>query len=815
MPAPAPDALASSVFGVAEVVIDGLPLAEAKPYHYAVPEGLWPRLRPGSLVTVPFGSRSGVGAVVTRLAPAAEAGGRALKPVEEVVDGLALPEPLFELLRWVGETTLTPLAAVLQTATPKGALARVERRLVLAVPPEGFVEAARARPAWAELAAALVEAGEEGLKQGALSRHGARSRAAVSAWRAAGLVAWRTRFEAPAKVGRAQTRIEPGPLWSAWPETLTKRQRSVAEALRPALDGPDGGAWLAPALDALRTTRPTVAALAAAGLLSLAERPVDPRGAQRFSHAKPLALTPTQAAAIEAIRGAGDRPVLLEGVTGSGKTEVYLQVIEAMLAAGRGVIALVPEIALTPQTVARFAGRFGPLVAVLHSGLSAAERLSAWKRVQDGEARVVVGARSAIFAPVADLGLIVIDEEHDGAYKQDSAPRYHARTVAAERARREGATLVLGSATPCVESRHMAEVGAYVHVRMPERVNGRPLPPLAIVDMRKELEEGNRSMFSRPLDGALEAAIANGEQAILLLNRRGYASCVFCRDCGQAVKCERCAVSMTHHARPVGLRCHYCDAWAPVPEACPGCGSHRVKPLGAGTQQLEEAVLSRFPGVRTLRVDRDTTRGKDGHEKLLSAFGRGEAEVLIGTQMVAKGLDFPRVTVVGVMVLDGALNLPDFRASEHAYHLLTQVAGRAGRHELAGRVVIQTYMPEHPAVVAAGTGDQEGFYRAELEARRELGYPPFMQLANVVFSAEAAQSAVGLAERFVERIDGPVVALGPTTAPLARLRGLTRYQVLLKAPDAESLRAAIRAAGRGLRAPGVRVSVDIDPGSLL
>jgi primosomal protein N' (replication factor Y) len=529
-------------------------------------------------------------------------------------------------------------------------------------------------------------------------------------------------------------------------------------------------------------------------------------------------LTPHQAEVLADIESVSQPTTfLLHGVTGSGKTEVYLRAIADVLDRGGGAIVLVPEISLTPQTVRRFQARFGDTVAVLHSNLGDGERYDEWQRIRSGSARVVVGARSAIFAPVESLGLIIIDEEHEGSYKQDKQPRYHARSVAEMRAKLEGCSLILGSATPCLESYVAAQQGRYRLLEMPDRVASRPLPPVAIVDMRAELQEGNRHPFSRKLARAVGDALTRGEQVILLMNRRGYSSFVFCRNCGYVCRCERCAVAMTFHQNPAGLRCHYCDGRGRVPEACPACKSPYIRHFGAGTQQIEESAKTLFPQARIVRLDRDTTSRKGSHQTYLDAFGRGEYDILIGTQMVAKGLDFPRVTVVGVMAADGALHLPDFRASEHTFQLLTQVAGRAGRGELASTVVVQTYSPTHPAILAARDHDFQAFFRYDAPNREELRYPPFVHLANIVVAGPHLEDTHHAAETLAERLSEhtELEVLGPIPAPLAMLRGMHRFQVLVKVDDLQDVRGPLKVAVSASHKPGVRVSIDLDPVNML
>lgn len=602
------------------------------------------------------------------------------------------------------------------------------------------------------------------------------------------------------------------------PEGLTARQVEVLDVL----EATGGSLTLAELSRRASTTQALVRTLAKHGAVSLAQERIwrapplpDAQGDG------PLVLNPAQEAAVSAIAdGKPGEAFLLYGVTGSGKTEVYLQAIAKTLAEGKSAIMLVPEIALTPQTVARFRGRFGDRLALMHSTLSDGERFDEWQRLRDGEASVAVGARSAVFAPLPNLGLIILDEEHEGSYKQETAPRYHARAVALQRAALEGAKVILGSATPSVETFYRANLGEITRLDLPGRVSGRPMPPVELVDMREELKSGNRKIFSRSLRTALDEHLSRGEQVILLMNRRGYASFVLCRSCGETITCPSCSVSLTYHKDHELLRCHTCNFSALNPERCPGCKSPFIKYFGAGTQQVAEAAADLFPEARILRLDRDTTTRKDSHRRILEAFAKGEANVLIGTQMVAKGLDLPRVSLVGVIAADVALNLPDFRAAERTFQLITQVAGRAGRGDLPGRVIVQTYAPEHPSLQFARTHDYDGFYAREVADREVLRYPPFQRLVNVVFSAESPTPAWTAAEAAAAllREDESLTVLGPAESPIALIRGRHRVQVLVKAPDPALVRVALREAlrpGRLPRGGGLRVAVDVDPVSLL
>ncbi|NLM46984.1 MAG: primosomal protein N' [Firmicutes bacterium] len=571
-------------------------------------------------------------------------------------------------------------------------------------------------------------------------------------------------------------------------------------------------------------SRDTVRTLEKKGWVRLIVLPVrrDPLAGLSAVREAPLQLTPAQQEVLAQLARSSEgrpKPMLLYGVTGSGKTEVYLQAIACMLQKKLGSIVLVPEIALTPQMTERFVARFGSSVAVLHSRLSAGERYDEWCRVARGEALVVIGARSAVFAPVRKLGLLILDEEHEITYKQEEVPRYHARDIALRRAEMHGAAVILGSATPSLESYTKALRGEYLLAKLPRRIADRPLPPVEIVDMREELKSGNKSIFSRTLQAALRDTLAAGRQAIIFLNRRGYATFVLCRTCGHVMRCPACNVSLKFHSTSAMLCCHYCDHQEPYPAVCPACGSRYIRHFGAGTQKVEEELRRHFPAARPLRLDADTAVRKGVYQKILACFRRGEANVLVGTQMIAKGLDFPKVTLVGVVTADTALNLPDFRAGERTFQMLTQVAGRAGRGAAGGRVVIQTYTPEHYAVTAAREHDFETFYREESARRKEFGYPPFGCLVRLLLSG-GAEEDVAKAASLLAGFFGPEIELwGPSPCPLEKVRGRYRWQLVLRGNELEPLLILAREAADRFRqcaaAANVRLSLDVEPLHLL
>ncbi len=623
----------------------------------------------------------------------------------------------------------------------------------------------------------------------------------------------------------------------------TRAEQAQVAVLHTLLDGPRPEPALRKATGAARAD---LAALDAAGLLRREIRHVERHpligGPSAPQPAPPL--TRQQAAADRAIGAAFDAArdrrtravldqepggacLLLHGVTGSGKTEIYLAAIDRVIAHGGRAIFLVPEIALAPQTVRRVSARFPGRVAVLHSGLGAGEAYDQWQRIRRGGADVVIGSRSALFAPLPSLALIIVDEEHEWTYKQeDPAPRYHVRDTAERYADLAGLTVIFGTATPDLVTAARAHAGRYQTLTLSQRVRradhadpaapllATPLPSIEIVDLREELRAGNRSIFSRSLHAAIDGALAAGEQVMLFLNRRGAESYV-CRDCGEALTCSRCSVPLTYHAPEALLRCHECGRTAALPDRCPACGRPRIRPMGLGTQRLEGAVVATFPAARPLRWDRDTAAGRNGHQRLLDRFLRGEANVLVGTQMIAKGLDLPSVTVVGVVNADLSLRLPDYTGPERTFQLLTQVAGRAGRGPRGGRVVFQTYAPNHYAIVAAAAHDFESFYEAEMAARRPFGYPPFGRLARLVLQgadrARAHRDATDLAERLrteVLRLGLPdTEVLGPTPAFIERRRGRYRWQITLRGGDPLPLLRDLTL--------GPQWTVDMDPVSLL
>ena len=523
-----------------------------------------------------------------------------------------------------------------------------------------------------------------------------------------------------------------------------------------------------------------------------------------------------------ALRSATFRAFLLHGVTGSGKTEVYLKSIDACLALGRSALLLVPEIALTPAVAGQFFHRFGDRVAILHSAFHDAERAEQWRRIRAGQASVVVGTRSGVFAPVRNLGLVVVDEEHDGSYKQQETPRYHGRDVAVMRAQAAGAVVVLGSATPSLESRYNADRKKYTLLELPERIEQRPMPDVELIDMRQEfLETRKQTTFSRRLVEAVRERLASGEQTMLLLNRRGFSSFVTCRSCGERMECINCSVTLTYHRRDRRMLCHYCNYAQKVPSVCQKCGSEHLHFIGVGSERVEEELHQNFPEARIARLDRDTVAGKRHFETILHGFRDGDFDILVGTQMIAKGHDIPNVTLVGIVSADIGLGMPDFRAAERTFQLLTQAAGRAGRGDRPGIVLIQTINPDHYAVRYASGQDYQGFYEKELQFRRLMRYPPFSALANVLVRSEKQEDALAMSTELGRLLDPApegLKVLGPAEAPVSKLKREYRYQLLIKAASRKRLNEILQQLRRFAHErkwnPTALV-IDVDPLTLL
>jgi primosomal protein N' (replication factor Y) len=764
----------------------------------------------GVRVLVPFGSRRMIGVVT---GPGTEAPGQALKEVAQVLDESPLvPPPLLDLAAWMAEHYLAPPGECYRAVLPPAGV-RASRAVVrLARPAETGGEHSDPDPD-----PVLRQLRDGPLRLSALERRlGRDPQARVARLRRAGLV------EVEQDIGAAGFReVRVAVLAERPPEPRGRAQAEVLERLR----GASGRARVADLVRGRPSLRGAVDRLAERGSLRIVEeRDVRAPEGLPARDVAPIVPTSDQQVALrpllDALSDGAFRPFLLHGVTGSGKTEVYFRAVEAALARSRGAIVLVPEIGLTPMLVRAARERFGGTVSVLHSELSAGERHDQWWRIREGDARVVVGARSAVFAPVPDLGLVVVDEEHDGSYKQDESPRYHGRDVAVMRASLEGCPVVLGSATPSVESHANALRGKYERLLLPHRIGPQGLPRVEIVDRRAMLRAGGDPILGPTLRDALAARLARREQSLVLLNRRGYATSLLCRECGQEAMCPNCSVSLTLHQGGRSALCHYCGHEATAPTACPSCRGAYLRLSGFGTERVAEAVQEALPGARVERLDRDRARRRGVLAQTLAAFEKGEIDVLVGTQMIAKGHDFPRVTLVGVVDADVGLGIPDFRSAERTFQLLTQVAGRAGRGETAGEVILQSHMPDHYALGHACAQDYDSFFEREMEFRRTMGYPPVSALVNVIVrAAEAPKGAVeadALARALRAAAAGRYRVLGPAHAPLARLRNEHRFQVVLKGQRPamrDAVKAALVARYGPQRWPGV--AVDVDPLSVM
>jgi primosomal protein N' (replication factor Y) len=739
-----------------------IPLPLDQTFTYRLPEQLFVRACIGMRVLVPFGRRKVTGYIV---APA-ESGAAELKEVIELLDS----EPLLtlselEFLRWIANYYQHPLGEVLKAALPAGI--NITSRQTQEIDHSGKVSKTE------------VLVGGKKTKQEAFYCHE--------------------------------------------PSACAREPRGRGKEILQHLQGVNG-ATASELKERFGPCSPQLKRLLESRLISVTMQEVyrDPFS-EEVGRDTPLDLNSDQAGALDRIRSASVKgafaPFLLHGVTGSGKTEVYLQAIAHTLALGRRALVLVPEIALTPQLVKRFRRRFDCSMAVLHSGLAEGERYDEWRRIRRGEADIVIGARSAIFAPLQRIGIIVVDEEHEGSYKQSEGLRYNARDLALVRGKMAHAVVLLGSATPLLTTYHAAEQGKIGYLELPRRVRDLPMPEVTILDGRGK--KGNT--FLPELQRGMADNLEQGGQTLLFLNRRGFATYIVCQDCGNVLHCPNCAVTLTYHQGKRGHFCHYCGYSIPAPSLCPGCNSTEIGLLGRGTERVEAEVQELFPTARVSRMDRDTTTGRGGHARLLRGLEEGRIDILIGTQMIAKGHDFPGVTLVGVVSVDSTLNLPDFRSAERAFQLVSQVLGRAGRGDAPGRVLIQTLLPDHYAITHAAAHDFRGFCAKELEFRSELGYPPFAHLAAIVCSGTAAKSVEDGAEQSAALLHtlkrdmhSRVEVLGPAVAPLGKIRGRFRRQIVLKCASRPDLHRLVARFRREVQLPAtVRLQIDIDPVEML
>jgi primosomal protein N' (replication factor Y) (superfamily II helicase) len=773
---------------IAKVIVDVQAKAINQTFDYLIPERFRDILSVGMRVIVPFGPRKITGFVVARKETSE------FDHLKEIIDVLdispVLTDELLQLGKWVAEDTLTLYITAYQAMLPQVLKAQYKKELIRNTDEELTPElehlfAGRDVIRYEEFVQSMIPYGklQQAIQEGTI------------------VINYLVKSRVTKKF---VTFIEPNKDIYLLEEALmdlspsAKKQRHVLSFF---LEFPEA-VEQRKLFSLTNTNRTVVKALLEKGLLREYKKEVyrDPYEDRLFEKTLPLPLTEQQELALnpikETITSHKHDVFLVHGVTGSGKTEIYLQAIQEVIKQGKEAIVLVPEISLTPQMVKRFKGRFGNDVAVMHSALSNGEKYDEWRKIHAKEVKVVVGARSAIFAPFENLGIIIIDEEHETTYKQEDQPRYHARDVAIKRGQYHQCPVVLGSATPTLESYARAKKGVYQLATLDKRTNNKAMPTVEIIDMRNELHEGNRTMFSVALKHEMENAIERGEQIVLLLNRRGYSTFVMCRDCGHVKRCPHCDIALTYHKNSNQLKCHYCAYEERLPLVCPECNSESIRYFGTGTQRVEEALTQLIPHASIIRMDVDTTRKKGAHEKLLKKFANKEADILLGTQMIAKGLDFANVTLVGVLTSDSMLHLPDFRSSEKTFQLLTQVSGRAGRHELPGRVIVQTYTPEHYSIQLASEYDYEKFFLHEMQIRKKFRYPPYVFLALITVShqnhVKAVQIASRIAQLLLKVVSKDTIVLGPTPSPIARMKDRYRYQCMIKYKNEPKLRSSIK-----------------------
>ena len=841
------------------------PLSVNQVFTYGVPSELEAILQPGTRVLAPFRETRQEGVVVERL-DETDLAPKLIKNISDCLDETpTFSSELLALTKWMAEYYVCSWGAALFCAVP--AAVRTQKKQKVRLLPEAPTPRGKVQK---EIVALLEAEGELSLNQ-LVRRLGVsyqNLRPKITTLREKGIVDLYTTHRPkantqittvatlalpPADIEKEIVQLKgstdgPGNLFE---QRTNKRQHAAAakhaEILQILLDenAPLGTTNLTKRVNTSITLLRT---LERRGLIHITRTQAvrNPLSSEPVASTQPLDLNSAQSEAFTEIQNAINPSFagtakqaltfLLHGVTGSGKTEVYMQAMAEILEHGKSIIALVPEISLTPQTASRFVGRFGDRVALLHSRLSDGERYDQWHRIQKGEADIVIGPRSAIFAPVKELGMLIIDEEHSDSYKSDTAPRYHAREVAQKRSELANCPLLLGSATPALESFYQAENGSYRLLSLPDRVLNRKMPNVHIVDMRAELKKGNRTIFSDILRSSIEERLVRREQIILFLNRRGHSTYVFCRTCGYVERCENCSISLTYHFETKQLICHHCGYKRSTHQTCPQCSSPAIHYFRLGTEGVEQEVQKAFPRARVKRFDADSTSRKNAHQEILEAFEQQKIDILIGTQMVSKGLDFPNVTLVGVIAADTALNLPDFRASEQTFSLLTQVSGRSGRAELEGKVVIQTYMPEHYCISAVQKHDYLDFYRQEVEARGTLRYPPFSHVAILLLRGKDEKEVIDTAHVIRDQLEvwqgnqkqAPKVAdieenaveiLGPAPAPLSKIEGKFRWHFLLRSSDVGKIGQLLKhltdEPPTTIKSNAIELVIDIDPTNTL
>lgn len=798
----------------ASVIVDVPARQTDRPFDYIIPKKWEDIVQTGMRVVVPFGPRKLQGFIIG-IKDSVDVESKKLKTIHEILDVTpVLNDELLKLGYWLTSETLCYMISAFQVMLPTAIKATYKKRLQICKQEEIaseilylFQDKEAIDFEVIEQQPHLYRTIQQEIKNGTVE------------------VVYQVKDKVQKKKQRVvQPELPEDKLELAAFELKSKKQQDVLYYFVENYKS----APLKVITEELQITDAPIKALVKKGFIS--EKYVEvyrnPYDDDDFEQTKPFPLTEEQKQVItpilSSITNETYNPFLLYGVTGSGKTEVYLQSIAAVLKKGKEAIVLVPEIALTPQMVDRFKGRFGSQVAVLHSALSVGEKYDEWRKILRKEVKVVVGARSAVFAPFENLGIIIIDEEHESSYKQEDNPRYHARDVAVWRGQYHKCPIVLGSATPTLESFARAKKGVYELLTMEKRMNEQALPTVEIVDMREELRDGNRSMFSKALHEKIADRLEKKEQMVLFLNRRGHSTFVMCRDCGYVVQCPHCDISLTYHKMNHRLKCHYCSYEENMPTECPACQSTYIRFFGTGTQKVEEEITKLFPEARVIRMDVDTTSRKGMHEKLLKAFGEEKADILLGTQMIAKGLDFPKVTLVGVLTADTMLHLPDFRASEKTYQLLTQVSGRAGRHELPGEVVIQTYTPEHYSIELAKNQQYDVFFDQEMQMRRTRQYPPYYYVVLVTVSHPELLKAVQVTEKIASYLrthcSQQTMVLGPVASAIPRIKDRYRYQCMIKYKREPNLKNVLKMVNEHYQAEmqkELQISIDFNPTMLM
>jgi primosomal protein N' (replication factor Y) len=800
---------------IVEVAV-GLPVS--KTFYYRIPEKMRDSLQVGMRILVPFKGRKITGFTIELLDQPPEEIGEKLREVEDLLDEAPLIDPkMLRFYRWISDYYLYPLGEVIKTGLPPGLQLKSEFVLSLTQSGWEYFNRREREPIEEKIFKEMERLEKIPLKRILRLFPGEISRSQLFSYQRRGFLkmdiglegrAVKPRFE---KVIRYQGGEAKRP--------LSKRQEEILNWLKERGEVP-----YRELRKVFKFSSRMIRALHDSGLILIAHQEVmrDLSAQPELRpYPKPGLTSQQEGVLSEIVKGVHSKrfsPFLIHGVTGSGKTEIYLRAIEAVLGQGREAIILVPEISLTPQLLSRFKDRFGENLALLHSGLGRGERFDQWRRIWKGKVKIAMGARSALFAPFQNVGIIIVDEEHDPSYKQEEKLKYHARDAAVVRAKEDGATLLLGSATPSLESFHNAERGKFRLLNLPERIEGKPLPRVELVDMKKE--EG---LLSQTLKEALQKNRRDKKQSLLFLNRRGFAHFILCPECGFTFKCPNCSVTLTYHLRDYSLQCHYCDYQIHAPGDCPQCRGHQLRGMGIGTERLEQEIRTLFPEARIARMDRDTTSRKRIHQQILKGLESGMIDILVGTQMIVKGHDFPNVTFVGVVSADTSLHFPDFRSSERTFQLLTQVAGRAGRGEVSGQVVVQTFNPDHYSILRAKDHDFIGFYHEEIEFRRALTYPPFSRLINFRLIGTSEKKTRSIAEEMgrmgkllLKRgYQKGIELLGPSAAPFAKMKGKYRWHMLAKGKSSQWLhqfaQALVTRMEEKTGMKGVRLDIDVDP----